>query len=63
MKFGNLVCHTKNVSLLATPENANVLMDGNDEIIIGGLESIMDFDLRRNDDYETNELRLGEANG
>ena len=63
MKFGNLVCHTQNVSLLATPENANVLMYGNDEIIIGGLESIMDFDLRRNDDYETNELRLGEANG
>ena len=43
MRFGSLVCHTKNVSLLVKPENANVEMDGNYKIIIGGLESFMDL--------------------
>ena len=63
MRFGSLVCHTKNVSLLVKPENANVKMDGNYKIIIGGLESFMDFGLRRVDDYETHALRLSEGNG
>ena len=48
------------MSLLVTPAKANVQMNGK---MTGGLDSMMDSGLRRDDDDETDTLRLGEGGG